>query len=64
MSEELTHEDLERMERYLRDARRRRAMGEAIARDDFVEWVRHAAAWLLDKLEDAWRWVRRRLGLD
>jgi hypothetical protein len=44
--------------------RRRRAMGEAISRDDFVEWARQAAAWLLDKVEVAWRWVRTQLGLD
>lgn len=63
MSAEMTMEDLERLERYVRDAKRRAAMGEAIAREDFVSWLRNAAAYLLDKLEDAWRWVRRRLGL-
>jgi hypothetical protein len=64
MSAELTLEELDRMERYVRDARRKMRLGEAIARKDFVEWARHAAAWLLDKIDDAWRWVRRQLGLD
>lgn len=64
MTDELTEEDLDRMYYYVVDAKRRRAMGEAIAREDFVEWARHAAAWLLDKLEQAWKWVRRKLGLD
>lgn len=61
---QLTSDDLDRMERYVRDARRRLAMGEAIQREDFLAWCRHAAAWLLDKVEDAWRWVRKQLGLD
>ncbi|HEX2210509.1 MAG TPA: hypothetical protein VHG93_22710 [Longimicrobium sp.] len=59
----MTADDFDRLERYLRDAKRRAMMGEAIAKEDFAEWLRHAAAWLLDKLEDAWRWVRRQLGL-
>ena len=60
---ELIDRDLQRLEDYLRDARRRRAIGEAIARNDFIAWLRNAAAWLLDKLEIAWRWVREMLGL-
>lgn len=64
MSDAMTDRDLERLESYVKDARRKRAMGEAIARDDFIAWARHAAAWALDKIEDAWRWVRRALGLD
>jgi|SoiMethySBSTD1v2_1073268.scaffolds.fasta_scaffold679670_1 hypothetical protein len=64
MAEELTDRDIVRLEAYVRDARRKKAMGEAIARDDFMAWLRHAAAWLLDRLEAAWRWVRRVLGLD
>ena len=60
---ELIDRDLQRLEDYLRDARRRRAIGEAIARNDFIAWLRNAAAWLLDKLEIAWRWVRGMLGL-
>lgn len=64
MSAEMTMEDLERMERYVRDAKRKMRMGEAIAKQDFIAWARHAAAWLLDKIDDAWRWVRRQLGLD
>jgi hypothetical protein len=64
MAAELTMEELDRMDRYIRDARRKMQMGEAIAREDFIAWARHAAAWLLDKIEDAWRWVRRQLGLN
>ena len=63
MADELTAEDLDRLYYYMMDARRRMAMGEAIAREDFVAWARHAAAWLLDKVEQAWKWVRRTLGL-
>ena len=63
MTENITGEDLDRLERYLRDARRKARMGEAIARDDFVDWIRQFAAYLLDKLEDAWRWVRKALGI-
>lgn len=61
---DMSMDDLERLEYYVRDARRRKMMGEAIAKSDFVAWARHAAAWLLDKIEAAWRWVRRQLGLD
>lgn len=64
MPAELTMDDLERMERYVRDSKRKLQMGEAIAKQDFVAWARHAAAWLLDKIDDAWKWVRRQLGLD
>jgi hypothetical protein len=64
VAEQLTDRDIARLEAYVRDARRKKAMGEAIARDDFITWLRHAAAWLLDTLEAAWRWVRRVLGLD
>ena len=64
MSKNLTDEEMDRMYYYVQDARRRRAMGQAIAREDFVAWARHAAAWLLDKVEQAWKWVRRQLGLD
>jgi hypothetical protein len=39
-------------------------MGEAIKKEDFKAWCREAAAWLLNKMEDAWRWVRKQLGLD
>ncbi|GIJ45971.1 hypothetical protein Val02_28570 [Virgisporangium aliadipatigenens] len=62
-SEFLDDEDIARMERYVRDMRRRRALGQAISRADFAAWASHAAAWLLDRLEDAWDWVRRALGL-
>jgi hypothetical protein len=60
----LTTDDLDRVERYLRDARRRLAMGEAIQREDFMTWCRQFAAWVLDKIEDAWAWIRKQLGLD
>ena len=63
MAAEMTMDDLERMERYVRDARRKMQMGQAIARQDFIAWARHAATWLLDKIDDAWNWVRRKLGL-
>ena len=63
MIDNLTAEDLTRLEYYARDQRRRMAMGEAISRADFIDWARHATAWVLDKLELAWNWVRRALGL-
>ena len=62
-SDNLTSDDLDRLERYVRDQRRRRALGEALSRSDFIEWARQATAWVLDKLEAAWSWVRNALGL-
>lgn len=64
MSDSMTSDEIDRLERYVRDMKRKRAMGEAIARDDFIQWARHALAWTLDKIGDAWNWVRRALGLD
>jgi hypothetical protein len=61
MSGNLTAEDLTRLEYYARDMRRRIAMGEAISRNDFIEWAQNATAWVLDKLELAWNWVRKAL---
>lgn len=63
MAEKLTAEDLTRLEYYARDMRRRLEMGEALSRNDFIEWARSATAWVLDKLELGWNWVRRTLGL-
>jgi hypothetical protein len=63
MADNLTADDLMRLEYYARDMRRRVAMGEAISRSDFIDWARNATAWVLDKLELAWNWVRRTLGL-
>ncbi|MFV2084557.1 hypothetical protein [Micromonospora sp. LOL_021] len=60
----LSDDDLDRMERYVRDMRRKRALGQALSRDDFVEWARQAAAWLLDRIDDAWNWIRRQFGLN
>ena len=59
----LDSDDIYALERYVRDMKRKMLLGEAIARSDFVAWARQAAAWVLDKLEDAWNWVRRALGL-
>lgn len=64
MANDLTLQELEALERYARDQKRKLLMGEALAKQDFVKWARHAAAFLLDKLEDAWKWVRRYIGLD
>lgn len=61
---EMTMEEITRLERYVRDSKRKIMLGEAIARSDFIAWARHAAAWLLDKIDDAWRWVRVQLGID
>jgi len=63
-SEYLSDADITRLENYLRDMKRRRALGEALSRSDFIEWARQATAWVLDKLELAWNWVRKTLGLD
>jgi hypothetical protein len=63
MADNLTSEDIRRMELYLRDSKRRLALGEAIAKGDFIEWARNAAGWLLDKIDDAWQTVRGWLGL-
>lgn len=60
---EFSDDDIERLERYVRDAKRKRALGQAIEKKDFVEWCRQAAAWVLDKVEDAWHWVRKQLNL-
>jgi hypothetical protein len=64
MADNLTTDDLVRLEYYARDMRRRVAMGEAISRSDFIDWARNATAWVLDKLELAWNWVRKALGLN
>jgi hypothetical protein len=55
--------ELRQMELYLRDARLKLQMGQALAYDDFVAWARHAATWLLDKIELGWNWIRHMLGL-
>jgi hypothetical protein len=64
MSETLNDDDLDRLERYLKKQRIAIRKGEALARDDFVEWVRLSAVDLLDKIEDAWRWVRNWFGMN
>lgn len=63
VAEHMTEDDLARLDQYLRDARRRMALGEAISKRDFKRFLRHSAAWLLDRFEDAWSWVRNVLGV-
>ncbi|MGD0936743.1 MAG: hypothetical protein ABR922_19500 [Streptosporangiaceae bacterium] len=55
----LTPAVVERLEYYVRDLRRRKAFGEALSRTDFVEWARNATARNIEKMERAWKWVRR-----
>jgi len=56
-------EDLDRLERQVRKWRIEREMGIALSRDDFWEWARLGATWLLDRFEDAWNWLRRAVRL-
>lgn len=63
-NEIISREDIEAMEIYLREQKIAMARGEAIRKGDFTEWVRLNAVWVLDKLEQAWKWFRKMLGLD
>lgn len=60
----ITEEQLRALARYVRDQSTINLMNKAKAHADFVEWARGAAVFVLDKLDDAWAWVRRYFGLD
>lgn len=59
----MTEYELRQTELYIRKMRHELIMGRAIAKDDFIEWVQTAAAWLLDRVESAWNWIREKLGI-
>jgi hypothetical protein len=61
--ENLSDEQLHQLARYVRSQQIARAKGNALEKEDFAEWIRLNAVDLLDKLEDAWRWIRQQLGL-
>jgi hypothetical protein len=60
----MSSEELLRLEYWAREQRRKKEMGQAIAKEDFILWAKNAFAWGLDKIEHAWRWLRIKLGLD
>jgi hypothetical protein len=60
----VTLDDINAMKAYVREQEIAIRKGQAISRGDFAEWARLNAVWLLDKLEQAWKWIRNFLGLD
>jgi hypothetical protein len=56
-------EDLYQLGRYVREQQLARAKGTALQKKEFAEWIRLNAISLLDKVEDAWRWIRKQLDL-
>lgn len=63
MENTMTEYELREMELFVRRARLELAMGQAIAREDFLEWAKTCATWILDRAESAWNWLRHALGL-
>jgi len=62
-TENLTDRDLALLEQYLLHARRKKAIGEEIAKADFFSWAKTilgtalSATFLINKIEAAWEWV-------
>lgn len=59
----MTQADLDAMKAYVKEQEIALARGKALSKGDFAEWIRLNAIWLLDKLEQAWNWLRNFLGI-
>lgn len=59
MSGNVSRGDIDRMRDYLNQAERDIDRGVQIAKSDFRTYLEQSAAWMIDRIDAAWEWLKR-----